>query len=88
MNPKQFRALVDRLEHRLEREDYRAALICAVLANVHRGKKRKAYSPKDFMPSQKNKGPQRPPQSPQQMLSFVEMLNAAFGGEDKRKGSK
>jgi len=32
------------------REDYRAALICSVLANIHAGSRSKKFSPKDFMP--------------------------------------
>ncbi|NBT49947.1 MAG: DUF4035 domain-containing protein [Marivivens sp.] len=32
------------------REDYRAALICSVLANIHSGTKSKKFSAKDFMP--------------------------------------
>jgi hypothetical protein len=32
------------------REDYRAALICSVLANIHSGSRSKKFGPKDFMP--------------------------------------
>lgn len=85
LTPRQFKALVDRLEQKLQREDYRPALICSVLANINRGKRKKPYTPKDFMPGSKYKGPTRPTQSPQQMLAFAEMLNTAFHGEDKRK---
>jgi|TARA_Y100000034_G_scaffold28640_2_gene34441 hypothetical protein len=32
------------------RADYRAGVIAATIANVHRGKRTRAFEPKDFMP--------------------------------------
>jgi len=65
---------------RKEQADYRAALICAVLANIHRDekKRREPYQPSDFMPKS---GEQKAPQTPEQMLRLVELWNAALGGK-------
>lgn len=45
-------ALLERRNADVERQDYHAALICAVLANINRDPKRtlQPYSPSDFMP--------------------------------------
>ena len=68
------RALADR-----ERSDYRAALVSSVIANAHRGKDTKAFTPEDFMPRRRPKV-----QTWQQQLALVEVLNRAFGGRDER----
>lgn len=71
----QLSALAKRYLHTEERRDYRAAQICATLANCHRDpKKHKPFTPENFMPQQKKK------QTPKQMLHTVRLLNAAFGG--------
>ena len=69
---------VEPLEYR---DDLRAGTICAVIANVNRSKKQKAYKPTDFMPEKAKKKEQ----DWQQQKAVVEMLNAAFGGKDLRK---
>lgn len=68
-----------------ERADWRAALIASVIAEVnrHSTKRRRPFQPKDFL--LKFEGGKR--QTWQSQLQFVEMLNAAFGGEDKRTPS-
>lgn len=66
-----------------ERDDWRAALQSAVLANLHRDAKKKktAYSPQDFLLqfAAKEKS-QEGEQSPQATRALVEMLAAAYGG--------
>ncbi len=65
---------------REERNDYRAALICSVLANIHRDEKRRRepYRPQDFMPGE---GKPKQSQTPDQMLMIAEAWNAALGGK-------
>lgn len=54
---RELSALIDRysevMNADIERQDYRTALICAVLANINRDPKAKPepFNPKDFMPS-------------------------------------
>jgi hypothetical protein len=66
-----------------ERADWRSALVASVYAEVNRGrtKRKKPYTPKDFLLN--FEGPKR--QSWQSQLQFVELLNAAFGGKDERR---
>lgn len=63
-----------------DRVDIPGAIIASTLANVFRGE-HEPFSPSDFMPSFE----QQENQSPEHMLAVVEMLNAAFMGEDLRK---
>ena len=58
---REFAALVERHNTALERADYHAALVCAVIANVNRDPKRtpKAYSAIDFMPTKQHTTPKR-----------------------------
>jgi len=72
----QFDALIKRYNHDQEREDYRAGLICAVIANAHRDpkKRRKAFKPKDFMPKKQNKKGLS--------LQEVRAMHIAAGGDD------
>ena len=69
---------VEPLEYR---DDLRAGMICAVVANAHRAKGQRAFKAEDFMPEIAKKKEQ----SWQQQKAVVEMLNAAFGGKDLRK---
>lgn len=68
------------------RADLRAAIVASTVANAHRNpkKRRRAYSPEDFMPKF---GRRKKRSSWQTQLQTVEMLNAAFGGRDLRKKS-
>lgn len=60
--------------------DYRAALICAVLANIHRNPKRrhKPFVPQDFMPGKGKAKSQK--QTPDEML---EVAKAISGGMEE-----
>ena len=68
---KEFTALADRYRANQEWLNYRAALICSVLANTVRDpkQKRKPYTPQDFMPGAKV----RPQQTAKQMLATAKM---------------
>jgi len=57
--------------------NYRAGLICAVLANTARDPKKKLtpFVPDDFMPKEKHRH-----QTAEQLFAMVQMLNAVFGG--------
>lgn len=80
MTFEQFHYLADRVKENERRLDRRAALICSVIANVNRNKKKrsKPYGVEDFMPREKKK------QTWQQQLKFVEGLTRALGGKDLR----
>lgn len=62
------------------REDQRAGVIAATIANTFKKKSATRYKPADFFPDYQ---PKR--QSWQEQLMIVEALNAAFGGRDLRK---
>ena len=70
-----------------ERADYRAGIVASTYANVHRNPKKrtKAYEPGDFMPVFAAKDTRE--KSAADMLKIVEMINAAYGGRDKRHGN-
>ena len=74
----EFMLLVDRHKEQQRRDDWRAALICATLANVNSKKK---YQPKDFMPKEKSRGKK----DSKDMVRVAEGIVAAFGGTDKRQ---
>lgn len=67
------------------RGDLQAGIIASTIANVNRKKGTKPFKPQDFMPQFDDYEEE---QSPEEMLKTVEMLNAAFGGEDKREKAK
>ena len=90
MTPGQFDLLVKRHierekskmqleEVKIKRSDQQAALICCVLANVNRDKRKKSkpFTVDDFMPKVIGK---KEKQTPQQQFEIVKMLNVAFGG--------
>ena len=65
----QFNALMERFQVQQEWQNYRAALICSVLANIYRdSKKGKAFTPQDFMPGQRR---EQHKQTPEQMLNAI-----------------
>lgn len=76
LTPREFDALRGRFNDSNDWLNYRAALVCSVVANVFRGKNVKPFKPDDFMPKRKTKD-----QTPEQILATVELLNAAFGGD-------
>jgi hypothetical protein len=73
-----------------EADFLKAGIIASTVANTARNPKKKAkpYQPSDFMP----KFHKPKPQTPEEMLRIVEMLNTAWGGRDlrgqKKEGSK
>ena len=71
---KEYMKLADRLLADRERQDYRAALVCTVVANAHRDSKQKPYRPQDFMPKKKRS------KTAQEMLEHVKVLHKALGG--------
>lgn len=81
LTPVQLEALVEQYNNEQERQNARAALICAVMANIWRDKKSKTYKLEDFMLTQKQKNMQK--QTPEQMFETVKLMNAAMGGELK-----
>lgn len=62
-----------------EVENWRVGMVAATIANAAPSKRRRVFRPKDFMPQE------RRPQTWQEQLKIVEMLNVAFGGKDLRR---
>ena len=56
-------------------------IIASTIANVNRGKGKKAYSPEDFVP----KFEREKEQSVDAMINFAAMFTQAMDGKDKRK---
>jgi len=79
---KQFSALSDRCKDVQNWLNYRAALICSVMANIWRDSKTRPFTPADFMPGMRGRR-----QTPEQMLLAVTMLNATYGGEVIEEGT-
>lgn len=75
---KEYVALLKRIEINHEWENYRAGLICSVIANVNRDSRKhpQAYTPDDFMPKKKIT------MTADQMLSNIKALNIAYGGKE------
>jgi len=64
----------------IERQDYHAGLICAVLANIHRDPKRSnAFKPEDFMPG-KTESKQ---QTAEQMMQIIKLYQKYFEAKDE-----
>ena len=80
----ELNVLMERRAYDLERQDYHAALICSVLANINRDpRKGKTYSPSDFMFTRKE-SPKK--QTPQDMLEIIKVFQAALEAKDKENG--
>lgn len=75
-------AQLDKLaEHYLNAEDmknFRAGQICATIANVYRGKGKRAYKPSDFI----GRPQKRKKQTADEMLSTVKGVNAMLQGTE------
>lgn len=86
LTPAQFAALVKRKIVSDEREDLRAGMICAVIANVNRNPKKRLapFEPGDFFSIGESPKKRKKAQTWEEQLAVVEMLNAAFGGIDER----
>lgn len=67
-----------------ERSDVNAGIVASTVANANRDskKRRKPFGPADFMPVFEK---EKEATSWQDLLTQVEILNAAFGGVDKRQ---
>lgn len=74
-------------EHRSRHTGF--AQVCAVLANIHRDKKKrkKPFTVADFMPKggPEDQGSGGTGSDWKTQLAFVEQLNQMFGGKDLRK---
>lgn len=62
-----------------QRDDALHARMCAIIANVNRGKRGRQYTPKDFMPY----WGERPEQTWQEQLAAIKQINAALGGTSR-----
>lgn len=73
----QFNSLAKRYAFEQETLDYRGALICSIIAEVNRDKKKRSrpFTPKDFMLKKKVK------LTVEQMKNQIEAINIALGGE-------
>ncbi len=68
------------------RADYRAGVLAALTANINRGEDAETVAPDDFFPELKEPEPEETPEERSaRLLGMVELLNVAFGGEDKRE---
>lgn len=72
--------LIERHNEDMERQDFHAALVCAVLANVNRDPKREPFTPSDFMPSYDHEG-QPAKEEEKEELDYLLELAAALGAE-------
>lgn len=63
-----------------ERADLRVATLTALTANIYKKKGKPDFKPQDFMPFLPKEE-----KTPEEMLAFVELLNAALGGKDLRE---
>ena len=77
-------ALLQRYDIAIERQDYHAALICTVLANINRNPKRtpRAFAPVDFMPGVAAKATGPTPVD-EDHLDDLLALGASLGAEVK-----
>lgn len=75
---REFSGLLNRWQLQQEREDRRAATICAVLAELQRDpkKRKRPFEVKDFMP----KFGGNEPSGPEQMLRVVHSLHLLYSG--------
>jgi len=76
----QFNALAERFISEQESLNYRAALVCSVIAEVNRDRKKrtKPFTPQDFMPKKK-----KAKLTGEQTMEQIKVLNTMLGGEVK-----
>jgi hypothetical protein len=90
MEPGQLKALLERynqeeeatarqLQIQEDNADYRAALICTVIANCFRDPKRRAFKVDDFLPRKKEVKSKT--QTPEEQMMMVQMWQAMYGGK-------
>jgi len=77
MTMREFHALTERWKSAQEWLNVRTAMVCTVMVNMWRSPKSKAAKIEDFMPGQHKPEPQ----TAEQMLAAVQLLNAAHGGK-------
>lgn len=75
----QYNALVAQYEAQQKRQDLRTALLCSIMAEPYRDKKKRLnpFTPADFMPKKK-KNP-----SDEQMMLQAKAIVLSLGGEIK-----
>jgi len=78
----QFDALGKRYLEERKQLDYRAALVCSILAETNRDRKKrtKAYTPADFMPKQRTK---RVKITNEKIAEKIKDMNTILGGDTK-----
>lgn len=59
------------------RTDYNFGLLCAIQANMHRAKGKKALTPQDFMPFMPDDPAEKERKMQEEFLNFVHSWNAA-----------
>ena len=74
----ELNALIERRGDSNDRQNYRTALLCSVIANTVRNRKKKArpFTPEDFLPKKRHGA-----QTAEQMLAQVKANNAILGGK-------
>ena len=77
----QLDALAERYRDNQEWLDFRAGLICSVIANCNRTSGSKTFSPEDFMSTKHHDADNLLEQSPDAQLRRLLQLNAAAGGK-------
>jgi len=78
----EFNALMKRFEQQERRADYRALLIACTFINVLL-KPDPPVEPADFLPPEP-----KPPQTAQEQLHILHILNEIYGGTTVRKGGR
>lgn len=76
----QFYSLAKEYASEQEMLNYRGAMICSIIAEVNRDRKKrsKPFTPDDFMPKKR-----KPKLTSEQIMNQVKGLNIALGGEVK-----
>jgi hypothetical protein len=80
--PRQFFRLVRRHEEAQRRQDFRAGIIVATMANLHAPRKGNPWQPWEFMPGLPQ--PVTREQTPEEQAAALLLLAAAFGAKDER----
>lgn len=86
MFPFQFSALVGAVNQRDQKNYFTGAMVCSVLAEIHRDPKQrsKPFQPVDFMPKIGEEKKLKKP-SADDIVAGIAQLNKMFGGRDLRK---
>ena len=88
LTPAELCIEIEAWNQRQQIEDYRAGLLCAVIAEPNRDSKKhkQPFTPQDFMPLGNNEAKQTTHiKDWREQLSVVEKLNQILGGEDLRR---